>query len=964
MLFLHRGIAAGGIAMLTFVVGFASSANAFSIPNEPPRNLADVKADISSIEGALSGAQCGGWSTGPDETPLPQMISIVQGAPGRDVDIFGNFDSGMAAKQPYTFPSNAEGKTTVCDTRKSSETKQVYREGDAPDTRNRTMDVQYPYYEDPYVCSWPSKVPSALTPQLCGNFCSWLNENKWQYEDCKPDDVKPTLTGWTCTKWSKRWTCSDDWVDTGVPNCKQQCIGEACRCPGPGCEKSPANNKNYQSFYRKYTVTTSRMTLGKKNTDPRDLFTSIQSGAHCYDFYDESDPEGQISPQRCVIDETILADGSRLESIERVKEINKQRGQYLTQSPVDPPAAPNATRDAAITYNPKTDYWFPDIGNAFSLLSSFAGKNLNTAILSVDQARVTATVQRSTAEPFARGSMIRAFDDTVTNARGATRTFTEWWQRFQTDAHRLVTPPTVQLRLPYLWNKSIADLKPVTVSRANDAKDPRLASIDVQLAASDDMPGIIASYLKQSLLLKVEEAEVPVVVPLSSPVELRAYAQRWEEWKKRRETEGRTVPSEVNALITSLKDYADRIEKVRELRATLPIMLSKVISYQRQQALAIADWEKKNIDAYKAFQEQAKKRLVLEKKWREVQALYLDTMENTVTPWCKNDRYTAPIYSLLDGWLPSRPDINMGIPTCTYDARENNLPILCLPYQDRNFLFDFSLLKTSTGSIKIPVLSPVQVRLNIPTPGDVAEDLTPEELRTLRLPALPTLPDFTANFESSLPVIKVESIPPVMPSPADSQNLSQLSLALDQARNIIRSKGDTYSRFWNSIPYSDATAPQCEGNDMAASDCCSFGNGRCVQVETDLLERFMRLTARPGVLVKEDLQNQGIWRVPHIDSTYPDGVNPMVNATCWAGDHVCQSLLPDRSSARDGWQAIFNSANSLNTFIQNIRDTSRRYTLTDEGKFVDSISPYNVTPQEVYPVYDTPGDTTLSPVTP
>jgi hypothetical protein len=957
---------AGGMATLAFVLSYITTAHALTLPTEAPNNLNDVKDDINLITNDLKNAQCGGWSTGPDETPLVSMISQVEGAPGSPPIIYGNLDSGMAATGDYTFPDSARGKTTVCDPRKSTDMKSVYKDGDAPGTKNRSISVNYPYYEDPYACYWPSTTGGPMTPQLCTNFCNWLNETQWQYEDCKPADIKEVLgpdgkpVGWKCEKWSKKWTCSDDWVE-GAPNCKQECKGAACRCPGPGCEKSPGNTKPYQSFYRKYTVTTNRMTLGKQAKNPNDLFTSIKSGAHCYGFYSDGNTQ-----RRCVIDETTLADGSTFTSIDGVRAVNKMRGSYLTQTPVDPPAAPNVKRDAGKNYDPKKDYWFPDIGGAFSLLSSLAEKNLSTAFLSVDQARVTSTVQKSTAEPWARGSIIRAFDDTVSNERGPVRTFTEWWQRFTTDAHRLVTPPTVQLRLPYVWNKSVADLDPIRITRTEDPENSRLASIDVQLAASDDMPGIIASYLKQALLLQIEEEKVPVVVPLSSPIELRAYAQRWEEWKKRRLDSSRTVPPEVDTLIASLKDYADRIEKVRELRATLPIMLSKFITYQKKQVLTIAEWEKKNVDAYNAFQEQAKKRLALEERWRTVQAAYLTVTENQVTPWCKNDRYTPPIHTLLEGWLPSYPEISAGIPTCVSTSTEENLrgtnlPTLCLPYEDRNFTFDLSLLKTATGSVKMPVLMPVQLRLTIPTPGDVTEDLTTEDIKKLTLPDLPDLPDFMKDFERNLPTVTVLSDPPLIPPPAKIQNMVELEKSLTQAEAIIRGMGETYSTFWNSIPYDPGNPGTCGGIDMKASDCCGYASGRCQHPETDLLERFTRLTARPGVLLKEDLQNQGIWRVPQ-----PDGlgsVEPAQNATCWAGDHVCQSLLPGSSEPRNGWQAIFKPDGTLDQFIQSLRNLSRQSTLTDDGTFKNAV-PYQVTPNEVYPVYDVPKNTTLSPVKP
>ncbi|MBI3619489.1 hypothetical protein HY213_05660, partial [Candidatus Peregrinibacteria bacterium] len=652
----------------------AAQADPFTIPSASPQSFEEVQQVVTqAIPAYLTTAQCGGWNN--DGESVQGTIATVTGAPGMKGDPLGNMQSGMARRieddgtpgSGFQFPDSVVGKTTACEKDTSEVTVHIWCEGKEPNDRSCTKQVASPLFQDPYACLYPGPKQPPLTEKICQEFCDWLNTDEWQYTDCRnvvPDQFDtskpPKPTHWKCDdnpkKPEKKWVCTEQWVKnppTQEPNCRpypkenvKECKGQECRCPGPGCLQAP-NGNDYQSFYRKYTITTSRQ--GIKEV-PKDALKTVSAEAACYGFYDEFDPKTrQTKPEedeRCILNIKDPFDPKSLTDTQKGKGI-------FAITPPPPDLFPPARNPF---FNTNVDLWYPNLGGALSFLSLpvFDG-SLSDALLSPDTAWLLSSTQRGDPQrPLAWDGTLRAVDDTVSNGkkdlieqgskggRGDARPFTRWWQQFQIDAHRLFTPATVHLRLPAAWAFSLEPLHPVAISLEQGALDPRMQAIDVQLQASDDLPGILSTYLQQTVLLPMREEPVPVVVPLGEPSEFRAYAQRWMEWKANRLLLGKPVPPQVDQLIATLLSYAVQIEEVRSLRADLPGILGGIAAKQTDLFSTVGQWMLANAQQYGIFLKLARVRMELQQQWQGIAQTYAQFADSANMPWCRNDRFTTP----------------------------------------------------------------------------------------------------------------------------------------------------------------------------------------------------------------------------------------------------------------------------------------------------------------------------------
>lgn len=978
-----------------------------------PQSFDQVQQQLDQISQNMDTAQCGGWNL---DKKVPQYMSTVSGVPGRYEDPLGNSGSGMGKRieqggrlgDGFQYPGGATwGFSTAC--KLNSEGKEdvhIWCGGD-PNAANAyecTKQVDYPKLGDPHLCLWwndknqrENNPDLPLSQNTCTQSCDWMNNGKFAYMDCKPKDVvyDDAAKKWTCTKQSPKWTCSELWVDEHDPvqdprNC-HVCVGENCRCGkvamktsstssvptslvgmSPSCtvavnqrplKRGQGNDQPYQSFFRHYEAATNRKTLPEV---PKDALGNVRAQVQCYGIYNEFDAKTKMTTmmdQRCVIG-NIKTDGQEYSEKDLRKKLQKGKGLFRAASP--PPDPLPAVRP----YNEATDVWFTKIFGSLSFLKPES--DLTKGLLQVEKGVQKASVQNTDANPYAFFSIERATDDTVSNERLDVRPFTAWWQQFQTDVHRLFTPSVVHLKLPGTWNADLTPLDPVNVER-----DPRTQTIDVQLQAKDDLTGVIAAYLQKTLLLNIREEPIPVVVPLASPVELRSYAVRWETWKAQRKQLQKDVPGEVDALIEKLRDYADAIEGERRLRSALPEFLAKFLDKQKNFVVQINQWAAKNEGLYKQYQAQATARMELLKKWQVIGTTAQQFDDQVNFPWCKNDRYTTPIYSLLDPWLPGRPDLFGGIPTCDQSqlAKENppppgtpktstgSLPLLCVPYADAEFTYDLSRLKISTGSLVIPVLHPIQVRLNIPTPGGAMDDIPKNA--SLILPDFPPIVDLSKSFLQLVPVATLVSTPPSLPSPPVT-DLAVATKTLDRVKSILEKRNMTYLKFWKSLTYRDPDSgqvPKCGKTDIGPLDCCTWGDLRCQHTEVDLLERFTRITARPAVQLREDLLNQGIARTPVSIPGQLGKRTTMTDAVCNPADHSCPAMLRQKDVPPTGWQILLPDRTAEQDLINVLRSQAREQTISPEGQIIgDPPVPYLSTPTDLYPVFTVPTPTTLKPL--
>ncbi|TSC58597.1 MAG: hypothetical protein Greene041619_471 [Candidatus Peregrinibacteria bacterium Greene0416_19] len=968
---------------------------AFQVPPlSNTQSVSQIPAIQNQIVRTLDAAQCGGWSTDPRES-VQGKIPRAGGVPGRTSDPLGNPGSGMGKRQEtdqYTpgktgngffFPTwnHTTGMLTVCEEKKGNIDKRVYSDGDLPGTKNKKINIAHPYFEDP-PCLWKDRQQKDTPPHnlgKCTNFCSWLNDSKWTYQDCRIavplSPPIPDLTGkvWygKCVTWAKRWTCSDEWVDPLVPrvgspgqkNCLIDAKGKELRCSAKSddtCKKSAENNKPYRSFYRSYkNISASR---SKINDAPRDALSDVRNGqAACYGFYDEFDPRSrktETKDQRCVIDLPV--------QWQNLRNTQSGKGHYKPNPlPIDLFQAPRNPR-----FNAATDTWYPNLGSALSFLSIPGWKgNLSEALLNPDKAVVQAVPQNTQTAPRARQSILRSVDDSVSNARRELRPFTRWWQQFETDAHRLFTPPLVHLRLPVSWSYRLDALRPLETTLIDvPASGTALQqAIDVQLTAQDDLVGLLGHYLKQSLILPVREEPVPVVVPAGSPVEFRTAAALWKEWKSKRDAARLPVPAEVDSLIDTLEQYAKQIESYHGLRGEIAKYLSVLLMRQENLLRYLQSWIEQNGRAYDKHLKQFREREELQNIWRSAQKQFVEFSDITNMPWCRNDRFTTPIYSLLDPWYPPRPDLQDLSPACnpTGPDGQKRLPMLCPPAGEADLIWDLSVLKVSSGSLKVPVLKPIQIRMQIPLPGSVLDPAS--------LPTLPPLPDVLLvqwdRLDRLLPNVVFGASPPVLPDPP-AFNAAQARSALEHAKMMIAGMNDTYKKFWQSLDRQARDAPKCNGRALQPLECCGWQQASCVHVEMDLMERIERITARPAVLLKEDKETQGIGRTFIPPLTAPPGAQPpRKDATCLPDDHACITLQGERTGGRGGVritipqeprQPSFDINNPDFDPVESMRAEERGYTLNPNGT-IRGGTPYVTPPWTLYPVFGVPRPVDLFP---
>lgn len=1008
------------------------------------------KALPAYLEKAISG----GWDL---TQSVIGKFARVTGVPGRTGDPLGNIRSGMAKRTEegglrndgYQFPASAEGRSTTCEEGLKTKLKWVWRPNGAGGIEEVELWFPHPYFEDKPACLWRSReleIPSGgsakeedvrlnffeLNPphspgkckeepspdgygQTQPGFCDWLN--KFTYDDCKNVSVEVDADGNfvrnVCEQWGRRYICTEEWVgESQKKNCVP-CKGSECRCdmddsiPGACPLRTTENNNNwhYRSYYREYHPFEDRDRVKTdRNTDiPRN-----SADIACYGFYQEHDfktHEVEYRDKRCVIQLTEA-------QVSELEQSQKGKGEYGKNSRIPDPAP--LVRNGK--YDQAKDLWYQNLGGGMSFLNKTVfdktyDNDLSRAILTEDRASYQASWPIGPIFPPGRpeageSSQIRAFDDSVSNGRREQRTVTQWWQRFETSAHEFFTPPVVHLLLPATWAWSVDALNPLTVSSMGPAitlqgqsgtllrKDPRMEPIDVELAASDSLLGVVAEYLQRSLLLHLEEEPLPLVVPMGSPVEFRARAQQWETCKRDPvclEKNGHSA-AHADAMIARALEYAEQIEDVRSLRAELADTLGLFLKSQQQIAVTIARWTKENLRHYRDFLAQRRERLKLQTQWKEIQRTYNEFHEKTNQPWPKNDRFTTPIYSLLDPWLPGRPGLQGGLPSCQETRiwpwdEAKGVPLLCIPRQ-QDLVFDLSLLRLPRSkTVAIPVLQPVQVRVDFPDPYQPGKPVPP---------ALPPVPSIRGQFDALAPTVQSGGLlPPILPSPPMEFSIGtgttlpgsttgalilQAWQSLERAHALVDGMNRTYEEFWDSlrafdpkwkeredakkppVPEADRKYPprcrQLDGSyrELQPLECCGWDQKNCVHTETDLLERFVRIGARPMVLLREDIASRVAPRPKNSGKGY--------TYHCDSSDWSCQGLLGEMRPRRDGWQVLTRteSAEEMKDLIQKLREDLLGLTINPDGQIKDGI-PYTAGPQRLYPVYPVPPRIDLSPKT-
>jgi len=981
----------GILLSLTATAAFARGP--LTIGTQTPGEFSEVRTEIEDkIPPYLEESQCGGWNT---DVSVEGKIASATGVPGRKHKWNGAILGGMGTRiddnansntnDDFSYPTTAKGLTTSCWSDLDQALKFVWRiRGPRPgEIQNVGIWFDHPYFSDP-PCRWridkegafleaapdqPLKDDNPLTadkykykeydfdfrnrqnPETCTMMCPYLNS--FQYSDCKEIGVAVDPDGneyLVCNQWGIKFLCTDQWTDGNNESCNPagpptqypnstSCQGEACRCNGPGCTTTP-NGDIYYSFYRRYFGTYSRSQVPKdEGEDKASNFADVA----CYGYYNEFDPKTQQthSPdRRCVINM----------DVKDMRETQKGKGEFGQNSSfpdIDPSQDANQ-RDNG-DFDAEEDLWYQKLGRSFSLLNEKIfedemNKDLSQVYLNIDRldrADLKATVQLTTEKPLAKSNDIRAFDDT-----GKERVVTGWWQKQEQEVAELVHRPVVRLLLPTGWAFGADPDDPLFNDKRVQFKTGeagRIERIEFQIDADEDILGMALAYIERSLLLHVREEPVPVLVPLGSPTEFRARAQAWCSWHMTEtgEKDCSGLPSDVKDLMTSLEEYADEIEKVRELRSELAMYAGKILKLQRDLTKPISEWLGLNIDKYKEIlEEQQTIRSMVEGEWRTAQQNMNDLHDDKNQPWCMNQRFTNPVFSFLDEWMPSREEDGK--------MSGDRMPNLTVE-RPEDLIIDLSTIAYMTGSIVLPVLQPIQIRItDIPSPPNI------EAAKTL--PPMPNIDDIQTRVRMTADLLPDPPTNSPSPAPLDiaplgTAKINEYRNTLSQISGKTQEMKDAYEKFWKSLSPLRPEDDSSDRNDIPEMkrqlDCKYWDVQPCTNVEMDLMERFVRIGSRPDVQLIDDYLSIG----------YPRGFG----AACNPEDDNCIPTHPEGMPPGSKWEVI--GPRTQQEFIDDLRRSVRELTLPDPVGTIDpdDMPPYDADINHLLPAHDVPDSIDLSP---
>ncbi|MDD5469910.1 MAG: hypothetical protein PHO92_03910 [Candidatus Peribacteraceae bacterium] len=685
--------------------------------------------------------------------------------------------------------------------------------------------------------------------------------------------------------------------------------------------------RQYISFYRHYTsasYTRDAITPEVK----KDNNTESGIPVRCYGRYSEFDPRLRIvmrKDKHCVID----ISRNRDISIERMRTSQIGKGETAEDMDFSDPAFEKEPQEGEMTI------WRNDLKED--------GKPDDVHLLEMPSKYQRATVQMTEEEPVSSGSLIRAFDETVATdpiepeKSNLKRTLVEWWQEQQTEGNKIFTPPVLRIVVPPAWSIDLDPLQPIFITKpaeeemAEWKENTLLQPIEIQLELREDLLGEIAQFLEKSLLLQIEQERVPIAVPLGSATELRALREGWCHWYKfqNKEESCENASGDLKKLLDRLAEYADRIDDYRKLRAELSSYLGEYLKIHNEINEHVGKWALNNMETFFVWQETRNSQAMVDLKteWEKVQAEYRRFHDDTNFQWCRNDRFTTPIYSLLDTWMPGRPDLRNEalLPNGSPDEAKRLPTIRGMLSPD--LAFDLTRLHLATGAIAIPVLEPIQVSYNadaLRPPSD--HNPNPPFPKLMELPPIPSIAE---NIGEKVPQVEVgKNLPPLVQTPNWPIDVAKTKEQMVKIREVIKKMDEEYAIFWNTLH---------EVKDQKELDCKSPNSGRCRHVEVDLIERFTRIGARPAVLLKEDFLSIGEFRKP---------------LECPKEDWACVLLNPQKTFAKAGWEIRYPPEDEQEKFIGRLRGEMIEKSLT---RSINLQSP----PAEVIVSFDIPVEIVL-----
>lgn len=460
--------------------------------------------------------------------------------------------------------------------------------------------------------------------------------------------------------------------------------------------RKQTQDREYISYFREYDDASYERSPVLRKHVTNDDFKKEHIPVACYGMYDLAPEDAktaqtQSSDKRCTI--AAYYDDVNFQNMKETQRGTGKLNEMLGDNPFGNPLRP---------FTQNKDLWWPELRGsnvnlgAFSMINDEVFANtfhgdFSFALLTTDSAKQRATVQLDVKRLLSNGALIRTPDDTITiekDVRKHRRTMVEWWHIVETEMHKNLTIPTVRLLLPTTWTIDLNPLDPLYTAPEPPkpgelSPDIRSEPIEVQVQAHEDLLGDVVSFMERALLLRIEGEPVPIVVPIINPTELRAIAQGWEVWGKKQN--GKSLPGgpEALAVAAMLLDYADQADKVRKLRAQLPRYAGEMLKEQKKITQKLADWLQENIRNFRVHLLLQNSVQFYQARWQTIQSMYRKLHDNQAFPWPRTERFTSPVYSLLDPWMPGRDnagDTTAGMKPyhqCLTDFANTDVVALC-----------------------------------------------------------------------------------------------------------------------------------------------------------------------------------------------------------------------------------------------------------------------------------------------
>ncbi|MDD4319597.1 MAG: hypothetical protein PHW10_04725 [Candidatus Peribacteraceae bacterium] len=651
--------------------------------------------------------------------------------------------------------------------------------------------------------------------------------------------------------------------DCGPPN-EDQPDGKFCRTaaeiPTPDSDPpfDPLNGSRYESFYRRYVAT---HVLGNIPDTEHDEEYEVQLA--CYKWYKEQgmDPRNNSDDLNCIADDLQL---------KRLKEKRKVNG-----SP---------------TFNKEDN--LPELENR----GGFA--------LDIEKKKKSGFAGPELPEPEDRPPF------------GETEKYVS--QMLELERYMEGFPPTVELVMPLV--SATDELEALFTETRPAGQSPSVPLIELSTPMKPGLVEAVREMFRTSLLSRLEEDPIPVVIPLVSDAELQTLIEAWEAWKKQRELLGKDG-SAADDVTQKLQEYRAYLAKLRTLRTELPRHLAKVLERRKELSDAIDEWIESRMQPYREAMDRRERERALLEAWKALKNAY-GGVETTNSLHCKNDVSTPPLE-----WIEQDDAFDF-----------SQLPDLT-PYP-KHFIFDFSDIfftgLEQAASLRIPVLRPVQVSLRLPSPPSSYLEAKNTELPDL--PGIPSLP------EPELPPLAVEKRYGNAPAAEGGVPIDALTAAFAERTGALENLRDRYEKLlWVKEPHKDLNCP-------------TFGEDGCVFPEPKLWHAFMRIWAPLGAFLDPGEPPTGVASPP---PPLPE---------CDEDDDLCRLEM---EVIKEGLRVTLPPGDSASAPFENARNTLREKTIDKEGKLVPSANPtpYDVaSPGDLYESFSLPENIPLdfpsSPPTP